>query len=57
MEFGHFFTMAVNADLGERVMSFPHRDTKNIAVGLCALFIFGLCFQRYVLQAVGLTSL
>lgn len=41
MEFGLFFTMAINVSVGGRVHSILHRDFKNLAVGLCGIFPFG----------------
>lgn len=42
MEFGLFYTMAINVDInGERVKSIPHRDARNLAWGVCAIFPFG----------------
>ncbi|KAF9503506.1 hypothetical protein BS47DRAFT_1402338 [Hydnum rufescens UP504] len=39
--------MSINASLSERVKTLPHRDRKNIAVGICALFVFGeRCMAR-----------
>jgi hypothetical protein len=36
-----FFLMSVNASLSECVKTWLHCDRKNIAIGICALFIFG----------------
>jgi hypothetical protein len=41
MEFGLFYTMAINVDMGRRVKSIPHRDTMNLAWGICAILAFG----------------
>lgn len=40
--FSLFFMVTVNASLGERVKTFLHRDRKNLAIGVCCLFIFGV---------------
>lgn len=39
--FGSYFSMAINVDLGAQVSSIPHRDMKNLSVGLCVIFVFG----------------
>lgn len=45
MEFGLFYNMAINVDMGARVKSIPHRDVMNLAWGICAILVFGmLCF-------------
>ena len=45
MEFGLFYNMAINVDMGRRVKSIPHRDVMNLAWGICAILAFGaLCF-------------
>ncbi|KAF9508550.1 hypothetical protein BS47DRAFT_1397703 [Hydnum rufescens UP504] len=36
-----FFLVSINASLSEHVKTLPHHDRKNIAVGICALFVFG----------------
>lgn len=41
--FGPYFSMAVNVDIGAKVSSIPHRDVKNLSVGLCCIFVFGAC--------------
>ncbi|KAF9509697.1 hypothetical protein BS47DRAFT_1365080 [Hydnum rufescens UP504] len=35
-----FFLITINASLSEHVKTWLHSDRKNIAVGICALFIF-----------------
>jgi len=40
-DFGLFYLMALNLDVGEPVLSIQHRDNKNFALGVCLLFIFG----------------
>jgi hypothetical protein len=42
MEFGLFYTLAINIDMGERVKSIPHRDAMNLAWGICAIMPFGM---------------
>jgi hypothetical protein len=41
MEFGLFYNMAINVDMGRRVKSVPHRDVMNLAWGICAILAFG----------------
>lgn len=41
MDFGLFYNMAINVDMGERVKSIPHRDLMNLAFGVCAIMVFG----------------
>lgn len=41
MDFGLFYTMAINVDQGQRVKSIPHRDRMNLAFGVCAIMPFG----------------
>ncbi|KAF9520947.1 hypothetical protein BS47DRAFT_1386640 [Hydnum rufescens UP504] len=36
-----FFLVSINASFSERVKTLPHRDRKNIAVGICGVFVFG----------------
>ena len=33
--------MAINVDIGAKVSSTPHRDVKNLSVGLCCIVVFG----------------
>jgi len=52
MEFGLFYNMAINVDMGPRVKSIPHRDVMNLAWGICAILPFGaLCFLAAELPA------
>jgi hypothetical protein len=45
MEFGLFFNLAVNLDMGGvQVRSVPHRDVMNIAFGVCVIMAFGEAF-------------
>ena len=41
--FGLFWNFCLNSEFGEveRVHCMPHVDSKNIAIGLCALYIYG----------------
>ena len=41
MDFGLFYTMAINVDMGQRVKSIPHHDVMNLAWGICAILAFG----------------
>jgi hypothetical protein len=41
MDFGLFYSMAINVDMGARVKSIPHRDVMNLAWGVCAILAFG----------------
>jgi len=41
MEFGLFFNLAINVDMGMRVRSVPHRDMMNLAFGICIIIAFG----------------
>lgn len=41
MEFGLFYSMAINVDMGERVISIPHRNSLNLAFGVCSIWAFG----------------
>ncbi|KAF9503346.1 hypothetical protein BS47DRAFT_1369598 [Hydnum rufescens UP504] len=36
-----FFLVSINASLSECVKTWPHRDRKNVAIGICTVFIFG----------------
>jgi hypothetical protein len=52
MDFGLFYTMAINVDMGPRVKSNPHRDVMNLAWGICVILAFGaLCFMAAGLPA------
>jgi hypothetical protein len=42
MEFGLFFNLAINVDMGARVRSIPHRDGMNLAFAVCVILPFGL---------------
>ena len=42
-EFGLFFHLAINVDMGKPVRSIPHRDVMNIAFGICVILPFGPC--------------
>lgn len=39
--FSLFFCVAINIQVLSRVITVPHRDFKNVAIGLCALFVLG----------------
>lgn len=41
MDFGLFFNLAINVDMGPRVLSVPHKDIMNIAFGACVIVPFG----------------
>ena len=41
MEFGYFYTMAINLPMVHEVKSIPHADGMNIAFGPCAIMPFG----------------
>ncbi len=41
MDFGLFYTLVINVDLGKRVKSILHRDRMNLAFGVCAIMPFG----------------
>jgi len=41
MDFGLFYTLVINVDLGKRVKSIPHRDRMNLVFGVCAIMPFG----------------
>ena len=44
MDFGLFYSMAINVDMGEQVKSIPHHNVMNLAFGVCAIMAFGtLC--------------
>ncbi|KAF9504064.1 hypothetical protein BS47DRAFT_1369056 [Hydnum rufescens UP504] len=36
-----FFLVSINASLSEHVKTWPHRNRKNVAIGICTIFIFG----------------
>ena len=42
MDFGLFYNMAINVDVGEQVKSIPHHDVMNLAFGVCAIIPFGV---------------
>lgn len=43
--YGHFYNFCVNhPESDPRVHCGPHVDWKNVAVGICVLFIYGLFF-------------
>lgn len=44
MDFGLFYNMAINVDMGQRVKSVPHRDVMNLAWGICAIMVFGVLY-------------
>lgn len=44
--------MALNVDVGAKVSSIPHRDMKNLSVGLCVIFVFGMPFSKTDLGVV-----
>jgi hypothetical protein len=41
MEFGSFYTMAINLPMVHEVKTIPHVDGMNIAFGPCAIMPFG----------------
>ncbi|KAF9512970.1 hypothetical protein BS47DRAFT_1362758 [Hydnum rufescens UP504] len=41
MEFSLFFCVAINATVKSPVKTVPHRDFKNVAIGVCAIFVLG----------------
>ena len=42
MLFGLFYSMTVNMNIGlKRVFTPPHRDSKNLSLGLCVVFVYG----------------
>jgi len=53
MDFGLFYTMAINVDMGERVKSIPHRDVMNLAWGVCAIMPIGMV--SFMLQHLAVT--
>jgi hypothetical protein len=45
MEFGHFYSMAINVDIpGRPVKSIPHRDLMNLAWGVCIIMAWGVFY-------------
>jgi len=42
MDFGLFYSMAINVDTGERVKSILHCDVMNLTFGVCAIMPFGV---------------
>jgi len=42
MDFGLFYALAINVDMGRPVKTIPHRDIMNLAYGICAIMAFGL---------------
>lgn len=47
MMFPYFFSSTLNIPADGKtstVMSKPHRDWKNTAAGMCAVYIYGFCF-------------
>jgi hypothetical protein len=48
MDFGLFYTMAINVDIKEQsVKSIPHRDLMNLAWGVCVIMPFGMYFNLH----------
>jgi hypothetical protein len=45
--FGLFWNFCLNSEFGEveRVHCLPHVDSKNLAMGLCALYVYGEPFS------------
>jgi hypothetical protein len=41
MEFGSFYTMAINLPMVHEVKAIPHVDRMNVAFGPCAIMPFG----------------
>lgn len=41
MEFGHFYTMAINFPIVHKVQTIPHTDGLNLSFGPCAIMPFG----------------
>lgn len=52
MDFGLFYNMVINVDMGPRVKSVPHRNVMNLVWGVCVVLVFGvLCFMAAGLPA------
>lgn len=49
MEFGHFYTMAINFPINHEVQSIPHMDSLNLAPVPCAIMPFGEVMYLYFL--------
>jgi hypothetical protein len=45
MEFGSFYTMAINFPMEHEVKSIPHIDGMNLAFGPCAILPIGGAFS------------
>lgn len=45
MEFGHFYTMAINFPMYQEVKAIPHTDGLNFASAPCGIFPFGVWFR------------
>ncbi|KAF9512964.1 hypothetical protein BS47DRAFT_1393708 [Hydnum rufescens UP504] len=41
LQFSLFFCVAINATVKSPVKTVPHRDFKNVAIGVCAIFVLG----------------
>ncbi|KAF9519766.1 hypothetical protein BS47DRAFT_1388017 [Hydnum rufescens UP504] len=41
LQFSLFFCVAINATVKSPIKTVPHRDFKNIAIGVCAIFVLG----------------
>lgn len=48
MEFGFFYTMAINLPMVHEVKAIPHVDGMNIAFGPCAIMPFGELTSIYL---------
>lgn len=53
--FGLFFNFCINAPLdpAERIHCAPHVDWKNLAMGICVVFVYG---KQYVLASQFVTD-
>jgi hypothetical protein len=52
MEFGHFYTMAINFPMAHEVKAIPHVDGKNLAFGACAILPIGADFSTIFLSSL-----
>jgi hypothetical protein len=48
MEFGFFYTMAINLPMVHEVKAIPHVDGMNVAFGPCAIMPFGELTSIYL---------
>lgn len=49
MEFGFFYTMAINIPITREVKAIPHIDGRNIAFCPCAILPIGEVFSTFLL--------